>query len=234
MRVYNLDLESLLPLLAEFQQDGSLSAVLPSGVLKQKGPCKVRIDLVQGKVVYCHIEDSARHIHILDGRKIADTLYGLGEFDWRLDEGVDKLYSSRVDPYQTQPLPRQDRIPGPYQTQPLPRQDRIPGPYQTQPLPRQDSVPRQYPVPPSTQYSPPFQSAQRQSVSSLVPRVIAVPDTSILNSLSRNQRRVLVLVDGTRNIKKITEILFPSTHDMRAVLQILRELENMGLVVIAG
>jgi hypothetical protein len=219
MRVYNLDLESLLPLLAEFQQDGSLSAVLPSGVLKQKGPCKVRIDLVQGKVVYCHIEDSARHIHILDGRKIADTLYGLGEFDWRLDEGVDKLYSSRVDPYQTQPLPRQDRIPGPYQTQPLPRQD---------------SVPRQYPVPPSTQYSPPFQSAQRQSVSSLVPRVIAVPDTSILNSLSRNQRRVLVLVDGTRNIKKITEILFPSTHDMRAVLQILRELENMGLVVIAG
>jgi hypothetical protein len=219
MRVYNLDLESLLPLLAEFQQDGSLSAVLPSGVLKQKGPCKVRIDLVQGKVVYCHIEDSARHIHILDGRKIADTLYGLGEFDWRLDEGVDKLYSSRVDPYQTQPLPRQDRIPRPYQTQPLPRQD---------------SVPRQYPVPPSTQYSPPFQSAQRQSVSSLVPRVIAVPDTSILNSLSRNQRRVLVLVDGTRNIKKITEILFPSTHDMRAVLQILRELENMGLVVIAG
>lgn len=78
------------------------------------------------------------------------------------------------------------------------------------------------------------QSSQRQSVSELVPRVIATPDASILNVLSRNQRRVLVLVDGTRSIKKITEILFSSSQDMRPVLQVLRELEHMGLVVIVG
>ena len=207
MRVYKLDLESLLPLLAEFQQNGSLSTVLPPSALKQRGPCKVRIDLLQGQVVYCHIEDSTRQIYVLDNSKIANTLYGLGELDWRLDEGVNKLYSSRVDPYQTQPLPRLDSSSGQYPSMP---------------------------ASPPTQYSPMFQTAQRQSVSSLVPRVIATPDASILNSLSRNQRRVLVLVDGTRNIKKITEILFSSSHDLRIVLQVLRELENMGLVIISG
>lgn len=209
MRVYKLDLESLLPLLAEFQQNGSLSAVLPPGALKQRGPCKVRIDLLQGQVVYCHIEDSTRQIYVLDNSKIANTLYGLGELDWRLDEGVDKLYSSREDPYRTQPLPRLESISGQYPSMPSSS-------------------------PPPTQYSPMFQTAPRQSVSSLVPRVIAAPDASILHSLSRNQRRVLVLVDGTRSIKKIAEILFPSSQDMRTVLQVLRELENMGLVVIAG
>jgi hypothetical protein len=218
MSMYKLDLESLLPLLESFRQDGSLSAVLPPGTLRRKGPCKVRIDLLQGKVVYCHIEDGAGQIYVLDSRsKIANTLYGLGERDWHLDEGADKLYSSRMDPYQTQPLPRV-------------------GP-QTQPLSRQENTSGQYPSMPSfppTQYSPMYQSSQRQSVSALVPRVIATPDASILNSLSRNQRRVLVLVDGTRDVKKITEILFSSSGDMRPVLQVLRELERMGLVIISG
>ncbi|HEY7419846.1 MAG TPA: hypothetical protein VH593_32010, partial [Ktedonobacteraceae bacterium] len=149
----------------------------------------MRIDLLQGQIVYCHIEDSASRIYVLDRSKIVNVLFGLGELDWHLDEGIDKLYSSRTDPYQTQPLPRQGPL--------------------TQPLPRQERAARQYPPipsPPPPQYSPMFQSAQRQSVSSLVPRVIATPDLSILNSLSRHQRRVLVLVDGTRSIKKIAEI----------------------------
>ena len=214
MSIYKLDLESLLPLLESFRQDGSLSTVLPPGTLRQKGPCKARIDLLQGKAVYCHIEDGVGQIYVLDSRKIANTLYGLGELDWHLDEGVDKLYSSRERRPTTQPSP-----------------------YQTQPLPRQESISGQYPAMPSfppTQYSPMSQSAQRLSVSELVPRVIATPDASILNALSRNQRRVLVLVDGTRSIKKITEILFSSSQDMRSVLQVLRELEHMGLVVIVG
>ena len=226
MHVYRLDLESLLPLLAEFQQDGSLSTMLPSGMLKRKGPCKARLDLLQGKVVYCHIEDNNRQVvYILDSRKIASTLYGLGDLDWQLDEGIDKLYSFHVDPYQTQPLPRLERTSGrmsPYQTQPLPHLERTSG--QRPPAP--SFPPIRHPLM--------SQTAQRLAVSELVPRAIATPDASILSSLSRNQRRVLVLVDGARSIKKITEILFSSPQNMRAVLQVLRELEYMGLVVIAG
>lgn len=217
MRIYRLDLESLLPLLSEFQQDGSLSAVLPPGSLKQKGPCKARVDLLQGKVVYCHIEDGAGRTYILDNsKKIADTLYGLGELDWYLDEGIDKLYTPRGDPPSAQMTPHQG-----YSARPLT------GPHQ--------SLPYTPPYTPPIQPSPmPHSSAQKQSVSDLVPRVIATPDANILNVLSRNQRRVLVLVNGTRSVKKITEILFPSSRDMRTVLQVLRELENMGLITVVG
>lgn len=219
MRVYRLDLESLLPSLGEFQQTGSLTTKLPPGSLKQKGPCKVRVDLLQGKVVYCHIEDSAGRIYILDSRKIVDTLYGLGELDWRLDEGIDKIYTPPEGPPSAQVAPRQG-----YSTEQLSSRQG----YSTGQL-------SSLPYPPPTQHSPMSQSsAQRRSVSELVPRVVATPDASILNMLSRNQRRVLVLVDGTRSVKKITEILFASSQDMRPVLQVLRELENMGLITIVG
>ena len=186
MNVFRLDLESLLPLLETFQQNGSLSTSLPAGSLKQKGPSKVKIDLLQGKIVYCHIEDGTGHIYVLDNpKKIRSTLSGLGEREWHLDEGIDKLSF----PPGSQPL---------------------------------------------TQMSPAPQSAQRLPVPLLVPKVTTTPDARILNSLSRNQRRVLVLVDGGRSVKKITEILFPSSQDMRTVLQVLHELESLGLIVMGG
>jgi predicted transcriptional regulator len=69
-----------------------------------------------------------------------------------------------------------------------------------------------------------------RNVSSVVPRLVFGLDPKILQSLSRSQRRVLVLIDGRRSIEKIFSIL--SSQDIQGILKTLRELEAMGLIVL--
>lgn len=189
MRVYKLDLDSLLPLLREFHQNGCLSTVLPSDFLGMKAPCKVRIDLVDGKINYCHIEDSRGRVRALDNQKSFNALYSLGALNWRLDDWSNApSISGEHSPVLNLPQ-NETSTSSPYLPVPIP----------------------QYPTSP-------------------VPKIAVNIEPRTLNALSRRHRRVLVLVDGIRNVEKITEILFPSSRDPRPVLEVLRELEAMGLI----
>lgn len=67
---------------------------------------------------------------------------------------------------------------------------------------------------------------------SAVPRVIANLSPAVLHNLSRRQRRVLVLVDGTRSVEKIAALLFSTPQDTLIALELLQELEMMGLITL--
>lgn len=57
-------------------------------------------------------------------------------------------------------------------------------------------------------------------------------NSSLLMRFPRHLKRVLVLVDGTRTVGKIASILSPQEDRIREVLQILRDLEDMGILSI--
>jgi hypothetical protein len=69
----------------------------------------------------------------------------------------------------------------------------------------------------------------------LVPYRLATVDQSILNRLTRQQRRVLALVDGRRNISQIAALLF-STANMESgaqeVFALLKDLEKLKVVAL--
>jgi hypothetical protein len=194
MQKYELDLETLLSLLEEMNQNSILFTNMPSGFLGQRTGCQVRIDLVAGKVAYCHIEDSEGRVHVLGNQKAFSLLYGMGPLEWfvetRLPE-IPSLADSNAPPPGT-------RFP---------------------------TITRSLP-PVSSKHTIPL-----WRMSSVVPRQVVNIEPRVLQTLSRNQRRVLVLVDGTRNIEKIASILYSSSRDsIQAVLKTLRELESLRLI----
>lgn len=194
MQKHELDLETLLALLEEMRQNGILFTNLPPGLLGQKTGCQVRIDLVEGKVVYCHIEDSTGQIHILDNDKAFSSLYGLGTLKWYVETGLPDV----PPPADTNSSPL--RAMPSVNTGPLPTFS----PYDTVPL---------------------------QNISSIVPRKVINVESSALRRLSRSQRRVLILVDGTRSVEKIASMLYSSSEDnIQTVLRTLRELEMLRLI----
>lgn len=194
MQKYELDLETLLSLLEEMRQNGILFTNMPSGFLGQKTGCQIRIDLVAGKVAYCHIEDSEGQVHILSNQKAFSLLYGMGPLEWFVETHLPDV-PSLVDTNAS--------LPGtmlPAVTRPLPAKS------------SRDTIPL-------------------WRISSTVPRQIISIEPQVLQALSRNQRRVLVLVDGIRNIEKIASILYLSSQDdMQIVLKTLRELESLRLI----
>ncbi len=196
MQKYELDLETLLSLLEEMRQNSILFANVPPGALGQKTGFQVRIDLVEGKIAYCHIEDEEGRIHVLGNQKAFSLLYGMGTLEWYVET---RLPDAPL-PTNTQPLPRAML---PTNTRPLP----APSPYDTVPLP---------------------------SLSSIVPRPTVYNKSLVLQRLSRSQRRVLVLVDGTKSVEKIASMLYPSSQDsIQIVLKTLHELESLGLIIMA-
>ncbi len=85
MQTYILDLETLLSLLEEVGQSGTLSTELPTGLPGFKEYCWARVDLQEGKIVFCQIE--GRHGRILaSGRQALQLVSNLGSREWRLVE----------------------------------------------------------------------------------------------------------------------------------------------------
>jgi hypothetical protein len=90
MQTYILDLETLLSLLEEAGQSGSLFTELPSGVPGFKEYCRARIDLQEGKIVLCQIE--GRNDRILASKRQALQLVSnLGSREWHLVEAASPL-----------------------------------------------------------------------------------------------------------------------------------------------
>ena len=199
MQKYELDLETLLSLLEGMHQNSILFTNVPSGFLGQKTSCQVRIDLVAGRVAYCHIEDSEGRIHVLGNKNAFSLFYDMGPLEWFVETRLPDTPSSLADTNASLPGTMLPAI-----TRPLPA------------IPSQNTKPL-------------------RKISSIVPRQIVNVEPQFLQRLSRNQRRVLVLVDGTRNIEKITSILYSSPQDnMQIVLKTLRELESLGLITMGG
>lgn len=69
----------------------------------------------------------------------------------------------------------------------------------------------------------------------LIPYRLATVDQSILNRLTRQQRRVLALVDGRRNISQIVALLFSTANlesGAQEVFALLKDLEKLKVVAL--
>jgi hypothetical protein len=98
MQTYILDLETLLSLLEEVGQNGTLSTELPSGVPGFKEYCRARIDLQEGKIVLCQIEGRNGRV-LASQRQALQLVSNLGSREWQLVEApsLKLLSSSPVD-----------------------------------------------------------------------------------------------------------------------------------------
>ena len=96
-------------------------------------------------------------------------------------------------------------------------------PLETSPLQPYDRLPSQplAPIPYVPEISPAF---------TLIPQRVVLFAQNDLHRLTHRQRRVFVLIDGVRSAAKISAMLFPSSPDAREVMDILSELEAMGLI----
>jgi hypothetical protein len=94
MQTYTLDLETLVSLLEELGQNGRLSCEMPSGVPGLREACQARIDLQDGKIIFCQIEGRGRRV-LASGNQALRLLSNLGPREWQLVE---------TQPEETQPL----------------------------------------------------------------------------------------------------------------------------------
>ncbi len=94
-----------------------------------------------------------------------------------------------------------------------------------------DSSPNYLSVPLS-----PLSSNQLSSfVFALVPRRLTTVEQHLLNTLTRQQRRVLALVDGKRNVSQMAALLFSSSNiesGAEEVLTLLQELEALRIIAL--
>ena len=63
-----------------------------------------------------------------------------------------------------------------------------------------------------------------------IPRRTSFINSDVINTLSRHQRRIFILVDGVRNVGKI--VALSGTKDEQEVFKILRNLVTIGLVTL--
>ncbi len=94
MQTYILDLETLLTLLQEVEQNGRLSTTLPSGIPGIKERCQARVDLQEGKIVFCQIEGQNGQV-FARGSQALQLLSRLGSQEWQLIE-MQQLEASPV------------------------------------------------------------------------------------------------------------------------------------------
>ncbi len=66
--------------------------------------------------------------------------------------------------------------------------------------------------------------------SQIVPKTTINVRPDVLYALSYKQRRVLVLIDGRKNVEQIINLLFPMPYDLPIIMEVLRELEHMGII----
>ncbi|MBV9711530.1 MAG: hypothetical protein JO011_11555, partial [Ktedonobacteraceae bacterium] len=69
----------------------------------------------------------------------------------------------------------------------------------------------------------------------LVPHRLTTVGQSVLNALTRQQRRVLALVDGRRNVGQIAALLFSSSNiesGIEEVLTLLQEMETLEIIAL--
>lgn len=245
MHTYKIDLETLLSLLGDAHQTGVLSTELPSGFLGQKARCWVRINLVNGEIVYCHLEDDQERIQVMDNEKSLNVLHGLGILSWRLDtDSLDeRTQSFDKSNRRILEIPLSERGTNPS----LPR-IRPTGSLRisnTAPLGGRNTPSPAPPIQSTTgslrmNSAPPVQATTGSlgvnpaaaKLFAAVPHMTTNFGPGVLPSLSRRQRRVLVLVDGIRNVEKIAALLFSTPQDVWIVLDLLQELAAMGMVTI--
>ena len=254
MYEYALDLETLLALLGEVNQDGILSVMLLSGFLGLKGRCSVEIQLIQGEIVYCHVEDNRGNMHVFDPGKAFKALNSLGVLDWQFTKKLDS--ASHTHPSQSSNVPppafsaplysaphnplgqangQHPNISAGRNTDPLqplfapqpPGNRPISTPLgNTHPLP----LPNRFDTPPLQYFG--RDSGYFRTIAALVPKLRVNIDTRLLNSLPRKNRRVLVLIDGVRSVEMIHNILSPSSQDINGTLGVLVDLERLGIITV--
>ncbi len=180
MQTYILDLETLLTILQEVDQNGSLSTTLPSGIATIKERCQARIDLQDGKIAFCQIDGQNGEV-FARGSQALQLLSRLSPQEWQLIEAQQPKAASTANKAQL--------------------------------------------------------SAQNQRflyTFTLVPRRTVGIEPHTLNRLPLRHRQVFNLIDGMRNVERITEILFSSTdiEALQQVGEILQELEAMKVIVV--
>lgn len=191
MRIYQLDIETLLSLLYEAGQSGRLSTTLPSGVPGFKQFCQANIGLQEGKIVFCQIEQSNGRV-LVSGKQALQILSRAGTREWQLEEAQF----------------------------------------------RQATSPVATPAPPTVTTATPLSSQERQRGLSVIPQRGAFINQNTLSHFSRQQRRVLNLVDGIRSVERIAMLLSASSdpsairQTLQQVEEILRELEALGAIFI--
>jgi hypothetical protein len=84
MEVYTLDLETLLSLLQMQEQNGRLSSEV-RGVIGLKEPCRVNIELQNGKIIACQIEGMHTKVRFI-GEQALTKLSHLGTQEWKLEK----------------------------------------------------------------------------------------------------------------------------------------------------
>lgn len=85
MQTYILDLETLLTLLGEVEQNGHLSTIFSSGIPGIKERCQAKVDLQEGKIVFCQIEGRNGRV-FATGNQAIQLLSQLGPHEWQLVE----------------------------------------------------------------------------------------------------------------------------------------------------
>ncbi|HEY7416237.1 MAG TPA: hypothetical protein VH593_13675, partial [Ktedonobacteraceae bacterium] len=187
----------------EAHQSGVLLANVPADLSVAAAGCQIRIDFIEGNVVYCHIEDSTGRVQVLSNQRSLSLLYGMGKLEWYLE--LRSLDSSSFTDHSSFTNPSPSTNPSSFNA---PQRN-------TTPLPGTSS----------------YATAPLQGISSVVPRPVINTNPRLLQSLPQIQRRVLALVDGTRSIEKISTLLFPSSRNTSEVYRVLRELETLRLII---
>ena|SRR5581483_7105817 len=194
MRMYQLDIETLLSLLYEAGQSGRLSTTLPSGFPGFKQSCQASIGLQEGNIVFCQIEQRNGRV-LVSGKQALQILSRSGTREWQLEEAQ---FQQTSTPVSTPVLP----------------------PAMT--ATTATTLPNQ----------------ERQHDPSVIPQRRTFIDQNTLSHFSRQQRRVLNLVDGRRSVERIATLLSASSDQsavrqtLQQVEEILRELEASGAIFI--
>ncbi|GCE17691.1 hypothetical protein [Dictyobacter kobayashii] len=201
--MYNIGQSTLLQLIQEYRQNGRLRAQLPDGVFGLYGGY-VFVDMVQGSAVSCFIINAQGQL-LSSGNEALNAIAYVGALDWTVMQEY----------VQTSP-----RLPAISQntSQTSPR------------LPAISQNTSGYLPAITTQYI--GRGSAPHPATNFVPQRLVYIDTAILMRFPRHMKRVLVLVDGTRTVGKIASILSPHEDRIREVLQVLRDLEDMGILSI--
>ncbi|HET8911026.1 MAG TPA: hypothetical protein VFN23_06165 [Ktedonobacteraceae bacterium] len=237
--MYTLDLQTILQLLQDFKQRGTLQTQIPNGVPGVKERCLVWIEFVSGEIASCTIQTQSGK-QVLTAQKALNTLYGLGALDWELitlkndapliyPQQMSPATSSPVNKPSTQQMPVLPQQPYPPTQSYFPQQQPEPLTYFPQQQPNPSTGPFQPTTGPfsqSQQYTPPPQNG---NIASPIPRWAVYVDRQEISRWPRKYRRIFSLVDGERSVYQIAITLgLPST---REVLEVLRELRNMGMIM---
>jgi hypothetical protein len=79
--LYTIDLVTILQMLREFRQTGTLRADLPSGLPRLKQPCFVITELVNGEMTACYVKDARGQI-LLSAQRAYQVISDAGKLNW--------------------------------------------------------------------------------------------------------------------------------------------------------